>query len=153
MRRTQYKNSIIIWLVLSLVVFTVTTFAQKTKSKSTTHPKQRPAAESKTTGDSEIWRRNPPSPAPATPLKLPALRQITLDNGLTLILIENHRIPVVSLSLGIRVGDVNDPPEIIGLAEATAGLLTDGAGSRSSEQLARDIESLGGQIAAASNDD
>jgi len=152
MRQRKIRYLIAAWLLFLLIASAIAP-AQTSRRKGTSHIKNRPAAEAKTPIDAETWRRNPPPPAPATPLKLPALRQIQLDNGLTIILIESQRIPVVSISLGIPVGDVNDPPEVIGLAEATAGLLTDGAGSRSSEQLARDVESLGGQIVAGSNDD
>jgi zinc protease len=102
---------------------------------------------------SEAWRKHPPKPAPASPFKLPALREAKLDNGLALVLIENHRVPIVTITLGIAVGGVNDPPNQTGLAEATAALLNEGAGNRTSEQLARDIETLGGQLVASANDD
>ncbi len=105
------------------------------------------------TQNHEAWRKQPPKPAPASPFQLPALREVKLDNGLTLVLIENHRVPMVTMTLGIAVGGANDPANQTGLAEATASLLTDGAGNRSSEQLAREIETLGGQLTASANDD
>lgn len=101
----------------------------------------------------EAWRRYPPKPAPASPFHLPALREVKLDNGLTLVLIENHRVPMVSMSLGIPVGGVNDPAKQAGLSEAVASLLNDGAGNRSSLQLARAIETLGAQLSISANDD
>ncbi len=153
MKKFIVPPAIVGCFIATLIVSQLAIVAQKPRRKDTVQPKNRSVTESKTVSDAEIWRKTPPAAAPATPLKLPSSRQHILENGLTVVLIENSRIPVVSVSLGIRAGDVNDPPETIGLAEATASLLTDGAGSRTSEQLARDMESLGGQIAAASNND
>jgi hypothetical protein len=39
------------------------------------------------------------------------------------------------------------------LVEATAELMTEGAGSRTSEQVAREVETLGGRLSSAANDD
>jgi zinc protease len=109
--------------------------------------------QNKAQNTSEAWRKRPPIPAPASPFKLPALREVKLNNGLALVLIENHRVPMVSVSLGIPVGGVNDPAGQAGLSEAVASLLNDGAGNRSSLQLARAIETLGGQLSVSANDD
>jgi zinc protease len=97
----------------------------------------------------ESWRRVPPLAAPARPFVLPALREAKLQNGLSLILIEDHRAPMVTVTLGIPVGNASQ----FALAEATASLLNDGAGRRSSEEISRDVESLGGQLSSSTNDD
>ena len=102
---------------------------------------------------SETWRKQPPAPVPMKPLKLPSQIETRLSNGLTTILVEDHRSPIVTIQIAIRVGDADDPPGMPGLAEATAHLLTEGAGARTSEQLAREVESLGGQLSSASNAD
>ena len=60
---------------------------------------------------------------------------------------------MVTISLGLRAGGVDDPPGQPGLAEATAELITQGAGSRTAEELAREIETLGGRIEASATDD
>jgi zinc protease len=41
----------------------------------------------------------------------------------------------------------------VALLEATAELMTEGAGSRTSEQVAREVETLGGKISSSANDD
>ena len=101
----------------------------------------------------EGWRRLPPRPAPSSPFRLPERKEIKLDNGLTLVMIEDHRSPIMTLRLGIPVGSANDPERQPGLAEATAQLLTEGAGARSAEQLARETETIGGRISASAGDD
>jgi zinc protease len=101
----------------------------------------------------EAWRKVPPLPSPARPFVLPALREAKLANGLSLVLIEDHRAPIVTLTLAIPVGNAVGGANQIALAEATASLLNDGAGRRSSQEISRDVESLGGQLAASTNDD
>jgi len=105
------------------------------------------------TGQSESWRKQAPGPGPITPLKLPAQIEAKLANGLTTVLVADHRFPVVTVQIAIPVGDADDPAGVQGLAEATAHLLTEGAGTRSSQQLARDVELLGGQLSSSTNED
>ncbi|HYV07721.1 MAG TPA: insulinase family protein, partial [Blastocatellia bacterium] len=99
-----------------------------------------------------------PSPAPARPFKLPATSQITLDNGLTIVLVEDHRVPLVTIDAGVPLA----PPRAAGaaalanyvaLAESATELLTEGAGSLTGSELAREVESLGGRIASSVNED
>jgi zinc protease len=101
----------------------------------------------------EAWRRRPPRLGPARPFRLPQTREIKLENGLAVTMIEDHRAPLVTIDVGVRVGSVNDPAGRAGLAEATAELLTEGAGSLTAEQLAREVETMGGRLESFSNDD
>jgi zinc protease len=142
--KLNFFHSILLVLIASGVIYS--TFAGQAK-------RQRSMNSQRQAANPEAWRRHPPVPAPASPFKLPALREVKLDNGLALVLIENHRVPMVSMSLGISAGGVNDPENQAGLSEAVASLLNDGAGNRSSLQLARAIETLGGQLSVSANDD
>ncbi|HVF90598.1 MAG TPA: pitrilysin family protein [Blastocatellia bacterium] len=101
----------------------------------------------------EGWRKTPPRPGAIRPFRLPDRIEKRLDNNLSLVLIEDHRSPIVTLQLGIPTGSANDPEREPGLAEATAQLLTEGAGGRSAEQLAREIETIGGRVSASAGDD
>lgn len=110
------------------------------------------------TGLSESWRKQAPKPGPGRPFNLPPARVSKLENGLTLVMIEDHRIPMITINVGIPSRAVPSPSlsvllEQSALAEATAQLMTAGAGSRSSEQLATEIETLGGRITSAAGDD
>jgi zinc protease len=106
----------------------------------------------------ESWRKTPPkSDAPRT-FKLPAPREIKLDNGLTIVLIEDHRSPVVTITVGIPIEvsssrDISELTNEMALTEATAELITEGAGSRSSAQVALEAETLGGRLSSSANDD
>ncbi len=163
MKRLSSGYSFVILLLITVMASSalhLTGLAQK--SQRTTRSAQRNKAaderqkktpQAQNQSASEAWRKRPPKPAPASPFQLPALREVKLENGLALVMIENHRVPIVTMTLGIAVGSVNDPPDQTGLAEATASLLNEGAGNRTSEQLAREIETLGGQLVASANDD
>lgn len=98
-------------------------------------------------------RESPPQPTPLKPFSLPATREARLENGLALLLVEDHRSPLVTIEIALPVGSVNNPPEQSGLAEATAELLLEGAGSRSSMELAVGVEALGATIDSFATDD
>src|SRR5436853_2269464 len=96
---------------------------------------------------SESWRHKPPAPSPARALALPVAREIKLDNALTLVLVEDHRAPLVTLVAGVaqKISWRNTVAELTNqmtMIEATADLLTEGAG----EAFARAVESLGAQV-------
>ena len=106
----------------------------------------------------EPWRRVPPKAGPERPLKLPEPREVSLKNGLRLVMVEDHRAPIVTVFAGVpfklpRSSDIETLTKEVALAEATGELITEGAGSRTSEQLAREVETLGGRISSAATDD
>lgn len=106
----------------------------------------------------ETWRKKPPKSDAPRPFALPSVRQSRLENGLTLILIEDHRSPIVTILVGIPVAtqpsdDIAKLTNQAALLEATAELMTEGAGPRSSEQVAREVETLGGRLSSSANDD
>jgi len=99
---------------------------------------------------------HPTTPPPAgaiRPAVFPPFQEDRLPNGLTLLLVENHRQPVVSISLAIPAGTVFDPAGKEGTAGLVAGLLTKGAGGRSAEQIAEAIERVGGSIGAGAGNE
>ncbi|HEY8412833.1 MAG TPA: pitrilysin family protein, partial [Pyrinomonadaceae bacterium] len=70
----------------------------------------------------------------------------TLPNGLRVIVIERHESPLVSAQIVIKNGGEIDPPELAGVADMTASLLTKGTQSRDATKIAEEIESLGGSL-------
>lgn len=102
---------------------------------------------------SEAWRKQAPGATATKPLRLPAVRRIRLQNGLSVVTVEDHRAPIVTISIAIPVGSVNDPAGSAGIAAATAELLTAGAGARTSRDITDEIERLGGQMTAVAHPD
>ncbi|NIM96944.1 MAG: hypothetical protein GTO24_02310, partial [candidate division Zixibacteria bacterium] len=91
--------------------------------------------------------------ATAQEIELPPIKKTTLDNGLKLIVIEHHELPVVAFRLILKCGSVYDPPGKAGLADLTAGLLRKGTKTRSATQIAQEIDFVGGSLGAGSGRD
>lgn len=64
----------------------------------------------------------PPRPA----VTLPVADSWSLPNGLTVLLLEDHELPLVSGTVLVRAGTVWDPPTHLGLATITAAVLRSG---------------------------
>ena len=88
----------------------------------------------------------PPPPAQPRTGTFPKPAEQTLPNGLRVIVIERHETPLIAAQLLIKNGGEVDPPEMSGLADMTANLLTKGTQSRDATQIAQQIESLGGSL-------
>ena len=88
----------------------------------------------------------PPPPAPPRSGTFPKPDEQTLPNGLRVIVIERRESPLVSAQLLVKNGGEVDPPELAGLADMTANLLTKGTQSRDATKIAQEIESLGGAL-------
>jgi len=95
---------------------------------------------------SQEWRKIVPAAGPAPEIHLPAPQEFTLDNGLKVLLVENHALPVLSAEVVSRAGSENDPDTKSGLASLTAEIMSDGTQSRDLSQLAKDEERIGTRI-------
>jgi len=84
-------------------------------------------------------------------VQLPRPTVVKLKNGLTLVLLENHKLPTISFALRIRPGQLADPRDLPGLASFTADMLREGTERRTSAQIAEEVDSLGASLEASSN--
>jgi predicted Zn-dependent peptidase len=91
--------------------------------------------------------------AHAQTLKLPPHEKIVLKNGLTLLVMEKHGVPIVSFSAIVKTGSVANPPGQEGLASITAGLLRKGTQKRTAQQFASDLDFIGGSFDSGADDD
>lgn len=76
-------------------------------------------------------------------VKLPRPVEITLPNGLTLLVLEQHRLPTVQYDLWIKNGAISDPKDMPGLASFTADLLREGTATLNSSQIASELDEMG----------
>jgi zinc protease len=88
----------------------------------------------------------PPPPASPHSVQFPKPSEKTLANGLRVIIVERSNTPLVAVRLLIKNGGEADPPELSGLANMTADLLTKGTERRTAPQIAEAIEALGGAL-------
>jgi predicted Zn-dependent peptidase len=82
---------------------------------------------------------------------LPPYRMVTLANGARLILMEKHDVPMISFSARIAGGAVADPAGRAGTAAVLAELLQKGAGRRDAAQFASAVDSVGGELSVAAD--
>jgi zinc protease len=101
----------------------------------------------------ENFRREMPPPLAPRPLNLPEPYETTLANGLGVVLIEDKRLPLISFRLAFRSGDANDPAALPGLTDMLSHLLSEGTDTRTSRQIAEEIERLGATLSVGSSSD
>ena len=106
-----------------------------------------------TTMQAETFRRQMPPPLVSRPLNLPDAFTATLSNGLGLVLIEDKRLPLISFRLAFRSGDAKDPENLLGLSDMMSHLLSEGTETRTSRQIAEEIERLGAALSVGSTSD
>lgn len=83
-------------------------------------------------------------------VNLPKPYETKLSNGLQVIVLENHKIPTFAMQMVVLSGGLADPADLHGLAQFTAALMREGTKTRTSKQIAEQIDSLGASLAAGS---
>ena len=79
--------------------------------------------------------------------------RFTTPNGMTVLVLEQHFLPIIEIHALIKAGSAQDPPEKAGLANLVAGLLDEGTTTRSPKQLAEQIDFVGGSLGAQADED
>ncbi len=95
----------------------------------------------------------PPAPMPVKAAQFPPFQEATLPNGLRLLVVENHKLPVISVQLAFAAGGTYDAAGKVGTADMVAALLTQGAGKRTADEFSAAIEGIGGSIGASADPD
>src|SRR5262249_38230465 len=66
---------------------------------------------------------------------LPKAQEFVLDNGMTVLILEDYSLPQISISMDIKGGGgLFDPAEMRGLSSAAATLMREGTASKSSKE-------------------
>jgi zinc protease len=88
------------------------------------------------------------SPAPKQPqkLELPPVERFTLPNGLQVMVVQDKRLPVVSMQLAIKAGRADEPLAHMGIAEYAADMLVKGTKKRTALDIAKAVDFVGGGI-------
>ena len=99
------------------------------------------------------WRASVPKPGAVRTPNLPAPKEFKLASGLTVLLVEDHKLPFMTAQLVAIHGSESNPPDRPGLASFTTSMMTEGTEKRTSPQLADDIAQTGGTVSASSSAD
>lgn len=78
---------------------------------------------------------------------------VRLKNGLTVYIIRDSRFPLVCTRLFVGTGSANETAEQAGISHVLEHMVFKGTGKRPKGQVARDVESLGGYLNAATSFD
>ncbi len=91
-------------------------------------------------------KQTPPEGGTPKDFKLPQKSVFKLSNGLAATLVPYGILPKVSISVIVRVGNINEAPNQVWLADITGDLLKEGTKSRSAKKVAEDIAGMGGSL-------
>lgn len=86
-------------------------------------------------------------------ITLPKPTEADLSNGAHLMVLEDHRVPTVSFQILIPgAGGYYDPADLPGLADTTASLMDEGTRTRTSEQIAQQLDTMAASVAVAASE-
>jgi zinc protease len=107
----------------------------------------------KRTPPDEPWRKDRPAAGEAPDVKLPKFESATLKNGLTLIVAEEHTLPIVDVRLVVRAGTSLDKAKDAGLAQLAYDMLDEGAEKMDALALADAIATIGTSVSIGAGRD
>lgn len=140
MKRSLTTLALLGLLVPGLVVSACTGSKENVRADGT---KQR-------TPPDEPWRQNRPPPGEAPEVKLPVFQRAQLKNGLTVLLAEEHSLPIVDMQVVVLAGSVVEKPDEAGLSALTFDMLDEGAGDYNALSLADAFAKLGTNVHVSS---
>lgn len=91
-------------------------------------------------------RTKPPKPGDPAPFVFPKAQTRTLSNGLRIVLIEDHALPLVAVRAVVGVDSLDDPVGKEGLFVLTTGMLREGTTSMTGDQLASAASAIGNVV-------
>jgi zinc protease len=92
----------------------------------------------------------PPALGAPPSLRPPQITTRELPNGLKIVVLEQHELPLVDVIVQVRSGGESDPAGKTGTAALTAAMLTEGTTNRTALQIADQAAYLGVQLNATS---
>lgn len=120
--------------------------AQKTKVVKNAAPKVEPQVVVKP----QVDRSKQPLPGPAPVIKIGDFQSFTLDNGLKVFVVENHKVPRVSFNLLLDIDPVFQNDET-GFVDFAGDLLRRGTSSRSKDQIDEAVDMLGADLSTSAD--
>jgi predicted Zn-dependent peptidase len=81
------------------------------------------------------------------------IKKEILSNGITFLHNYNSNQPIVSIVIFLKMGEIYEPKKFEGISDLLQSVIIKGTKNRSAEQIAEDVESLGGSISADASED
>ena len=92
-----------------------------------------------------------PPPAAEPKFSLPPIRRGRLKNGMEVLLVEKHQLPLVNIHLVFPVGRWQDPADKPGLCSMMTALWDEGTERRSSEEIAAQLAGIGASLSISTD--
>lgn len=96
------------------------------------------------------FRKNPPKAGPAPQIEMGSFEEFKLDNGLKVIVVENHKLPQVSFQVFIDLPPIKEGQHA-GLADIAGQLLNKGTSKRTKAQIDEEIDFIGASLSTSAN--
>jgi predicted Zn-dependent peptidase len=93
----------------------------------------------------QLDRSVQPTPGPAPQFEIGEYQHFTLDNGLQVIVVENHKVPRISYQLTVDVDPIMEK-EAIGYVSMAGSLLRSGTTNRSKAEIDESVDFIGAQL-------
>jgi zinc protease len=94
----------------------------------------------------QTQRQAPPAPGTPRNFAIPEIRRFVLPNGLQVRLVPYGEVPKVTVRLVTQTGNVDEQSGQTWLADITGAMMEQGTGTRSAEQIAREVAMMGGAL-------
>lgn len=94
-----------------------------------------------------------PQLGPTPQVRLPQIQKAELPNGLRVWLVEAHKVPLVAFNMVLFAGSERDPLTQPGIATMTAAVMQEGTATRSSLQIAEEIDAIGASMMIGAQSD
>lgn len=80
-------------------------------------------------------------------------KRVVTENGIILLILERHSLPIVNVNMVIKAGSIYESDEKAGLSSLMSSLLDEGTKTRTSTQISQEIDFVGGSLSAFGGDD
>lgn len=114
-------------------------------------PAPAPASSTERTTPDAPFRQLAPDPGPETAFHPPPWKRFKLKNGLEVVLVEFHDLPLVDFNLMIKTGGAANPADRAGLADLCARMLEEGTKTRDALAIADQTAALGATLTSGSS--
>ena len=98
----------------------------------------------------EDFRASAPKPGPASKIELGKSEQFTLPNGLEVIVVENHKLPRISMQVFVNIPSLVEG-EKAGATQLAGQLLQAGTTTRSKAEIDQSIDFIGASVSSNAN--
>ena len=95
------------------------------------------------------FRKTMPEPGPAPKIQIGSYEEFSLDNGLKVIVVENHKIPRVTFSLTVDMGPIGEK-EFAGYADIAGDILSKGTNTKTKAEIDEEVDFMGATLRTSS---